>query len=506
MVSFEVIVKDERRFIKTARISLTRYKRRENRIVMLNNNRSYIVFVAMVASLGGLLFGYDTAVIAGAEQSIQLYLIDSLGLGSLVHGFTVSSALIGCILGALLSGLLSNKIGRRNTLVIAAILFFLSALGSAYPELIFFTMGEPSHALLATFNFYRIIGGVGVGLASAIAPVYISEMSPANIRGKMVIIYNMAVVFGQTVVYIVNWGIANGQTAAWINDTGWRLMFASELIPAALFFILLLFIPETPRYLALNHDYDKAYNILEKLNGSKQIASETLQDIKISLETKTEKVGLLYYGKRVLIVGMTIAMLCQFIGINIILYYAPRIFESLGAGQSTAMLQTILVGAIGIVVSFIAIWLIERQGRKFLLMFGSAGCAICLSAVAILFFAGIEGVSTLIFILGFVAIFQMTWGPVAWVMVSEIFPNKIRGQAVAIAVMLLWTANWIASTTFPPLNDMFGPGAFLIYGLISTFAFFFMWKFVPETKNKSLEEIEEIWTGKKSDGLKNQIN
>ncbi|WP_080875729.1 sugar porter family MFS transporter [Oceanobacillus timonensis] len=467
---------------------------------MLNNNRSYIVFVAMVASLGGLLFGYDTAVIAGAEQSVQLYLIDSLGLGSFVHGFTVSSALIGCILGALLSGWLSNGIGRRNTLVIAAILFSLSALGSAYPELIFFTAGEPSHALLATFNFYRIIGGIGVGLASAIAPVYISEMSPANVRGKMVIIYNMAIVFGQTIVYIVNWAIANGRTVEWINDTGWRLMFASELVPAALFFVLLLFIPETPRYLALNHDYDKAHSILEKLNGSKQTASEILQDIKISLETKTEKVGLFYYGKRVLIIGMTIAMLCQFIGINVVLYYAPRIFESLGAGQSAAMLQTILVGAIGVVISFMAIRLIERRGRKFLLMLGAAGCAISLSAVAILFFAGIEEYS-FIFILGFVAMFQMSWGPVPWVILSEIFPNKIRGPAVAIAVMLLWVANWIVSTTFPPLNDLLGPGAFLIYGSISTFAFFFLWKFVPETKNKSLEEIEEIWINKKKDEI-----
>lgn len=472
---------------------------------MLNNNRSYILFVAMVASLGGLLFGYDTAVIAGAEQSIQLYLVDSLGLGSFVHGFTVSSALIGCIIGALLSGLLSNGIGRRNTLVIAAILFFLSALGSAYPELLFFTTGEPSVALLVTFNIYRVIGGIGVGLASAIAPVYISEMSPQNIRGKMVIAYNMAVVFGQTIVYVVNWGIASGKSTEWINEVGWRYMFASELIPAVLFFSLLLFIPETPRYLALKQDYDKAYNVLEKLNGSKQVASETLQSIKETLNTKTDKVGIFYYGKRILIVGLTLAVLQQFIGINIILYYAPRIFESLGAGQSAAMLQTILVGAIGIAVSFIAIRLVEKQGRKFLLLFGSAGCAIFLSAVSILFFAGIEGIFTLICLLGFVAIFQMTWGPVAWVVVSELFPNKIRGQAVAIAVTFLWGGNWLASTTFPPLNDAFGPGTFLIYGLVSAFAFFFVWKYVPETKNKSLEELENIWISKNNDDLKDTI-
>ncbi|WP_332631622.1 sugar porter family MFS transporter [Halalkalibacter flavus] len=467
---------------------------------MKNNKRYYILFVAAVASLGGLLFGYDTAVIAGAEQSIQFYLVDSLGLSSFAHGLTVSSALVGCIIGAIISGLLSNRIGRRNTLIIAAVLFFLSALGSAYPELLFFTLGEPSLALLITFNIYRILGGIGVGLASAIAPIYISEMSPQNIRGRMVVLYSMSVVLGQTVVYIVNWLISLGQTREWINEIGWRLMFASELIPAALFFFLLLFIPETPRYIALKHDYDKAYSLLEKINGSKQVASETLQQIKHSINTSTEKVSLFHYGKLVLFVGMAVAIFQQIIGINIIMYYAPRIFENLGADPSTSMLQTIFVGAIGVVVSLLTIKLIDRKGRKFLLLLGSAGCAICLIAVASLFLMGIQGISTLIFILGFVAVFQMTWGPVTWVYVSEVFPNKIRGQAVAIAVTLSWGANLTASSTFPPLNDALGTGSFLIYGLISTLAFFFVLKFVPETKNKSLEEIEATWlAGKKSE-------
>nr|WP_158738065.1 sugar porter family MFS transporter [Alteribacillus sp. YIM 98480] len=467
----------------------------------MNNKRYYILFVAAVASLGGLLFGYDTAVIAGAEQSIQLYLLDSLDLSSFVHGLTVSSALAGCIIGALISGLLSNSIGRRNTLVIAAVLFSLSALGSAYPELLFFTYGEPSLELLVTFNIYRIIGGIGVGLASAIAPVYISEMSPSKIRGRMVILYAVSVVFGQTVVYVVNWLISLGRTSEWINDIGWRLMFASELIPAALFFFLLLFIPETPRYLALKHEYDKAYNLLEKVNGSKQIASETLQQIKHSMNTKTEKVSLFHYGKLVLLVGMAVAIFQQIIGINIVMYYAPRIFENLGADSSTSMFQTIFVGLISVVATLTAIRIVDRQGRKFLLLFGSLGCAICLAAVAALFFADIQGISVLIFILGFVAVFQMTWGPVTWVYISEVFPNKIRGQAVAIAVTLSWGANLTASSTFPPLNDALGSGAFLIYGLISTFAFFFVLKFVPETKNKSLEEIEATWFAGKKDEL-----
>lgn len=473
---------------------------------MQNNNRFYIISVALVASLGGLLFGYDTAVIAGAEQSVQLYLVDSLGFGSLIHGLTVSSALVGCIIGAFLSGFLSNNIGRRNTLIIAAVLFALSALGSAYPELFFFTAGEPTLSLLVTFNLYRILGGIGVGLASAIAPVYISEMSPQHIRGRLVVLYNMAVVFGQTVVYVVNWLITLDRSGAWINETGWRYMFASELLPAGLFFLLLFFIPETPRYLALKNEEDRAFNVLEKLHGSKQVADRTLDNIKHTLRVQNQKFNIFYYGKKVLIVGITIAMLQQFIGINVILYYAPRIFESLGAGQSASMLQTVLVGVIGVTVSLLAIRLVDSSGRKFLLLLGSAGCAICLLAVAILFLSGIYGISTLIFILGFVAIFQMTWGPVTWVMLSEMFPNKIRGQAISIAVTLHWGANLTASSTFPPLNEAFGAASFFIYGTISTLAFLFVWKFVPETKNKSLEDLENIWLNDDLKAEKNNSN
>ncbi|WP_285845025.1 sugar porter family MFS transporter [Oceanobacillus profundus] len=463
---------------------------------MQNNSNFFIIRVALVASLGGLLFGYDTAVIAGAEQSVQLYLVDSLGFGSLVHGLTVSSALIGCIVGALFSGILSNNIGRRNTLIIAAILFAVSSFGSAYPELFFFTVGEPTVSLLITFNIYRIIGGIGVGLASAIAPVYISEMSPQHVRGRLVVMYNMAVVFGQTVVYIVNWLITLGRPGSWVHEIGWRYMFASEIVPAVLFFGLLFLIPESPRYLALKNKEKRALNVLEKLYGTKQAAYKTLENIKDTLRIQNENFNIFYYGKTVLIVGIAIAMLQQFIGINIILYYAPRIFESLGAGQSASMLQTVLVGLIGVVVSFIAMRYVDTYGRKFLLLIGSAGCAICLLAVATLFLSGIYGISTLIFILAFVAIFQMTWGPVTWVMLAEIFPNKIRGQAISIAVTLHWGANLAASSTFPPLNEAFGAGSFFIYGTISILAFFFVWKFVPETKNKSLEELENIWIKK----------
>src|SRR6056297_246729 len=231
----------------------------------MKNNRLYIIAITFVATLGGLLFGYDTAVISGAEKSIQAYLVESQGLSSLVHGLTTSSALIGCIIGGLISGVLATALGRKKTLLIAAGLFFISALGSGYPEFLFFEKGNPTTGLLLMFNFYRIIGGIGVGLASAVSPMYIGEIAPARIRGTLVSLNQFAIIFGMLVVYFVNWGIANGQSLEWINSIGWRRMFLSETIPAGLFGILLFFVPETPRYLALNHNNEKAMDVLIKL-------------------------------------------------------------------------------------------------------------------------------------------------------------------------------------------------------------------------------------------------
>ncbi|MBB6448767.1 SP family xylose:H+ symportor-like MFS transporter [Geomicrobium halophilum] len=461
---------------------------------MKSNIGSYTISVVLIASLGGLLFGYDTAVISGAEQSVQRYLVDSLGLGSFVHGVTVSSALAGCIFGALISGYLSNRIGRKNTLVIAAFLFFISALGSAYPEMIFFERDNPTLSLLIMFNFYRIIGGVGVGFASAIAPMYISEMAPQNSRGKLVALYNLAVVIGQSVVFVVNWLIVSGQTSTWVDNVGWRYMLASEMIPAAMFFLLLFFVPETPRYLALKNRETEAFSILERVNGSKQRATEILAEINYTLKTHTEKVKLFSYGKLVLFTGVLIAIFQQLIGINVIMYYAPRIFAEMGAGQVASMFQTVIVGIINVIFVAIAIKYVDNWGRKPLLIVGSIVCSISLFGVAVLSLFDIFGVSTLIFILLYVAFFQMSWGALAWVLLSEIFPNKIRGQAMSIAVMCLWVANLIVSSTFPLLNDIMGGATFAIYGIITVIAMLFVWKVVPETKGKSLEEIEEFFT------------
>ncbi|MBZ5752817.1 MULTISPECIES: D-xylose transporter XylE [Metabacillus] len=455
-------------------------------------NSLYIFSITLVACIGGLLFGYDTAVISGADKSIEAYLIKPLGLGSLAHGATISSALIGCIIGGLLSGYFASKFGRKNSLIAAAALFFLSALGSAYPEFLFFTKGEPSVSLLLTFNLYRIIGGIGVGLASAIVPMYIGEISPANIRGRLVSFNQFATIFGMLVVYFVNWGIANGQSLEWINDIGWRYMFASEAIPALLFGLLLLFVPETPRYLAIKNQDDKALVILTKINGSSE-AKSILSEIKQTVTANVSSEKLFAYGKLVIIIGILLSVFQQFVGINVALYYAPRIFESMGAAKDASMLQTIVMGLINVIFTVIAILTVDKWGRKPLLIVGSIGMAIGMFGVAGLAFSNVIGISTLIFIIIYTASFMMSWGPICWVLISEIFPNKIRGQAVAVAVAAQWAANYLISSTYPMMMEYSSGLTYGFYGLMSVLSAIFVWKFVPETKGKTLEQMDNIW-------------
>lgn len=328
---------------------------------MKEQNKFYVIAITLVATLGGLLFGYDTAVISGAEKSVQAFLIDSQGLSTLVHGITTSSALIGCIIGGLISGILASKFGRKRSLQFAAILFFISALGSAYPEFLFFQDGEPSIGLLVMFNFYRVIGGIGVGLASAVSPMYIGEVAPAKIRGTLVSLNQFAIIFGMLVVYFVNWGIAHGQTLEWINEVGWRRMFLSETVPAGLFGLLLFLVPETPRYLALNHQDEKAISILNRING-KEMARSIMKDIKNSVEHHSGK--LFSFGKTVIVVGILLSIFQQFVGINVALYYAPRIFESMGAAKDASMMQTVIMGLVNVVFTVVAIFTVDKWGRN----------------------------------------------------------------------------------------------------------------------------------------------
>jgi SP family xylose:H+ symportor-like MFS transporter len=461
---------------------------------MKDRNLVYVVGITLVATLGGLLFGYDTAVISGAEKSVQAYLITSLGLGTIAHGATISSALIGCIIGGMISGLLASAMGRKKALMLAAVLFFISALGSGYPEALFFKVGEPTMGLLYMFNFYRIIGGIGVGLASAICPMYIGEVAPADIRGRLVSINQFAIIFGMLVVYFVNWGIANGQSIEFINETGWRWMFASEAIPAAIFGILLFFVPETPRYLALKNNDGKALEILTKINGAQQ-AKLILKEIKTSVDAASEK--LFAFGKVVIVVGILLSVFQQFVGINVALYYAPRIFESMGAAKDASMLQTVVMGLVNVIFTVLAIVTVDKYGRKPLLMIGSIGMAVGMFAIGGLAFMKVIGISTLIFIVIYTASFMMSWGPICWVLISEIFPNKIRGSAIAIAVASQWAANYFISSTYPAMMEFSGGVTYCFYGAMSLLSFVFVWKMVPETKGKTLEAMEEMWLKKK---------
>ncbi|MDR2359081.1 MAG: D-xylose transporter XylE [Prevotellaceae bacterium] len=458
-----------------------------------NYNVTYVTGITLVATIGGLLFGYDTAVISGAEKSLEIY-FSSLSLSSFVHGATVSSALIGCIIGGALSGIFSSRLGRKRSLLLASVLFFLSALGSAYPETLFFTKDQPTIGLLMTFNLYRIIGGVGVGLASAICPMYIGEIAPAKIRGRLVSFNQFAIIFGMLVVYFVNWGIANGQTITWINDIGWRYMFGSEAIPAALFGLLLLTAPETPRYLAMTNRYEKALDVLARINSSKEQALNILNEIKTSLTaTAGSNAKLFSYGKIVIIIGILLSVFQQFVGINVALYYAPRIFESMGAAKDASLLQTIVMGLVNVIFTVLAIMTVDKWGRKPLLISGSIGMAVGMFAIATLAFFDVIGISTLVFIIIYTASFMMSWGPICWVLIAEIFPNKIRGQAVAIAVAAQWAANYLISSTYPPMMEYSGAMTYGFYGLMAVLSALFVWKMVPETKGKSLEEMENVW-------------
>ncbi|WP_346859659.1 D-xylose transporter XylE [uncultured Draconibacterium sp.] len=455
----------------------------------------YFTSITLVATLGGLLFGYDTAVISGAEKSINNYLVQGLGLNSWIHGATVSSALVGCIIGGAVSGIFASQIGRKKSLMIAALLFFISALGSGHPEFLFFEKGKATLGLLYMFNFYRIIGGIGVGMASALVPMYIGEIAPAELRGRLVSLNQFAIVFGMLVVYFVNWGIINDQSLEWVNAIGWRRMFLSEAIPAGLFGLLLFLVPKSPRYLALNNNDEKALSILTKINGKNE-ANKILKEIKGTIEHHSGK--LFSYGKLVILVGVLLSVFQQFVGINVALYYAPRIFESMGAAKDASMLQTIVMGLINVIFTVIAILTVDRWGRKPLLMVGSIGMAIGMFAIAALSYSEIIGISTLAFIILYTASFMMSWGPVCWVLISEIYPNKIRGRAVAIAVMAQWGANYFISSTYPAMMEFSGAATYSFYGIMSVLSFLFVWKLVPETKNRSLEEMEELWITQKS--------
>ena len=478
-------------------------------------SRVYLVSIVMVTVLGGLLFGYDTAVISGAEKGLQAFFMGATDFTytDFWHGFTSSSALIGCIIGSALSGVLATNWGRKRTLVFAGVMFFISAWGSMFPESMILPKGKPDLTLLVVFNIYRVIGGVGVGLASAVCPMYIGEIAPSNIRGMLVSWNQFAIIFGQLVVYFVNFfilgdhvapviqsvgngmnQILNGAEATWAIETGWRYMFGSEMVPAGLFAILICFVPETPRYLVMAGRDSDAESVLARINGEAE-ASKILHEIKNTITQKTEKI--LTYGVVCIFVGVMLSVFQQAIGINAVLYYAPRIYEAMGFDDP--MKLTVFNGAINLGFTCVAIFTVEKLGRKPLLIIGSLGMALGAIGVALTFGNASLQLLCMISIMLYSVSFMFSWGPICWVLIAEVFPNTIRGAAVAIAVAFQWIFNWIVSTSFVPLVNSLGYWfTYGMYGVICILAAVFVWRMVPETKGKTLEDMSRLWLDRKN--------
>ena len=475
-----------------------------------SGSKAYLIRIVMVAVLGGLLFGYDTAVISGAEKGLQAFFMGATDFTytDFWHGFTSSSALIGCIIGSALSGVLASNWGRKRTLIFAGVMFFVSAWGSMCPETMVLPEGKPNLTLLIVFNIYRVIGGVGVGLASAVCPMYIGEIAPSNIRGMLVSWNQFAIIFGQLVVYFVNFfilgdhiapaiqsigngmnEILNGGEAAWAIETGWRYMFGSEMVPAGLFAVLICFVPETPRYLAMVGQDDKALHVLTRINGDLE-AENILSEIKNTVTEKTEK--LMTYGFLCIFVGVMLSVFQQAVGINAVLYYAPRIYEAMGFDNP--MVLTVFNGIVNLGFTCVAIFTVEKLGRKPLLIVGSLGMALGAIGVAITFGNPSMQLFCMVSIMVYSASFMFSWGPICWVLIAEVFPNTIRGAAVAIAVAFQWIFNWIVSTSFVPLANSMGYWfTYGLYGVICIIAAIFVWKLVPETKGKTLEDMTKLW-------------
>ncbi|HKZ36198.1 MAG TPA: sugar porter family MFS transporter, partial [Chryseolinea sp.] len=436
--------------------------------------------VSIVAALGGLLFGYDTAVIAGVIGFLQT----KFQLSTAMMGWAASSAIWGCVFGAMGAGYLSDKIGRKKVLIITAVLFIISSLGAAIP------------ANLTQFVLARFIGGLGIGAASMLSPLYISEISPAKIRGTLVSLYQLAIVIGINLIYFVNFKIAEQGNEAWNVEWGWRYMLGSGLIPAFLFLILLFLVPESPRWLIKKKRYDEAFDTLEKVNG-KEKALEVVAEIKLALAHETGTLAELFSpGLRMaLIIGVVLALFSQITGINAIIYYAPEIFKSIGFGAESAFLQTVIIGATNTVFTFVAIWLIDRAGRRTLLLWGVAGMAICLAGIGICFYFNLtQGPWLLVFIFGYMACFASSLGPIPWVLISEIYPTKTRGLAMSFCTLVLWIGV-IFITQFTPmlLENIGGAFTFWIFLLNAIILFIFIWAKIPETKQRTLEEIELSW-------------
>lgn len=446
----------------------------------------FVTLVSVVAAVGGLLFGYDTSVISGAIGFMQTL----FHLNDFMKGWAVSCLTVGAVIGAAFAGFLSDRFGRKKMLVVAGLIFSIGSIGSGLAN------------EMTVFVTARIIGGIGIGVTSTLVPLYIAEISPAKFRGRLVSLNQLAVVIGISAIYFVNRAIASGPPE-WDITTSWRWMLGLGIIPGVLFMILLFTVPESPRWLQKQGDSSRALRVLERLNGPTE-AKAQLEEINESIKRETGSLAALFRpGFRIaLVVGVVLGILQQVTGINAIMYYAPSIFQNTGAGTNAQLTETVIIGLVNLVFTIISLWLIDRVGRKVLLLIGAAVMAISLFIVGFEFnSASPSSMLILTFILVFVAAFAISFGPVVWLVISEIFPTRIRGRATAIASVALWAADYLVSQSFPVLLSGVGPAkTFWMFGVMSILAFVFTISVVPETKGRSLEEIERGW------GRKTRIN
>ncbi len=468
---------------------------------MAQRNLRLVVGLALVASLGGFLFGYDTAVISGAVGAIDHNFITpqnlSESVASSLSGWAVSCALLGCVLGAAVAGPLSTAFGRKGGLLVSAVLFFVGSIGSAIPELGLGPIGSVGPWALTPFIVYRIIGGIGVGVASMLSPLYIAEIAPPHLRGRLVVFQQIAIVTGITIVYFVNWAIALQGDDQWVLTVGWRWMLASEALPALAFFLLLLGAPDSPRWFVMRNRDEDAIKLLLRLSQEDE-ARQTLADIRATLVQKTRPI--FSFGGKVIFVGILLSVFQQFVGINAVLYYAPLMFKNLGASTDSSFLQTIIVGIAMTVFTLVALATVDHWGRKPLLITGGLIMAASMTVLGFLFSSHAVGLWALLTVVVYIAGFSLSWGPVVWVLLAEIFPNSIKAKAMAIAVAAQWIANLFVSWSFKvldgnsALNNAFNHGfAYWLYGGMSLLSALFVWRYVPETKQRALESIEHLW-------------
>jgi SP family xylose:H+ symportor-like MFS transporter len=486
-----------------------------------------LITLTIIAALGGLLFGYDTAVISGAVESIKLNFVAPMGLAEgarlSLEGFTIAGALWGCLIGAALGGVIAHFLGRRGGLFVAGVLFFVSSLGSAWPESFLGTLGSVLTPLInvllwflnlffedapylkfgdviTNFIGHRLFGGMGIGLASMLAPMYIAEIAPPSKRGALVTYQQIAIVTGITVSYFVNYFIkkfGGDGNESWVHEVGWRWMLACCAVPAGIFVFLLFFVPETPRGLMLKGKDQKAREVLNRL-ASEEEARIVVAEIDASL--KETKGHLLSYGGLVIVVGILLSAFQQLVGINAVLYYGPQMFENMGFKGDASFAQTVIMGIVMTVFTVVATVTVDKWGRKPLLILGALIMAVAMIALGFMFDAGSVGLGALIVVCIYIAGFSLSWGPVVWVMLAEIFPNSIRDKAMAIAVAAQWFMNWVVTVTFnimdgsTALNAAFNHGfAYWLYGGFSVLAALFVWKFVPESKGVTLEAMKKLW-------------